>query len=270
LIKVSGSPMAIQAVRDLPRAKYYAFVLRNDMCGYKELARQLADTFTGAVVEAVPAVTAGEACTALIGLESLAHAFHEVPGPITFSACDNGALYNHHDLTVMLEDDDVDIIVWGVRGHTSAARRPQSMGWVDAEGGAIRRISVKAPLKSPESDPAVVGTFTFRRAEDFCRVVARMKKRDGRINGEFYIDTCINDAIELGLRCRLFEVDYFLSWGAPDDLRTFEYWQSCFHKWESHPYRLQEDSRVYMRSIPDLENRYRAVVPNIRDFIQSG
>ena len=47
-----------------------------------------------------------------------------------------------------------------------------------------------------------------------------------------------------GLRCRLFEVDSYLSWGTPDDLRTFEYWQSCFHKWLSHPYRLERDSRI--------------------------
>jgi hypothetical protein len=37
------------------------------------------------------------------------------------------------------------------------------------------------------------------------------------------------------------EVDHYLCWGTPNDLKTFEYWQSCFHKWDSHPYRWQED-----------------------------
>ena len=30
----------------------------------------------------------------------------------------------------------------------------------------------------------------------------------------------------------------------PNDLKTFEYWQSCLHKWPSHPYRLEEDRNV--------------------------
>ena len=99
------------------------------------------------------------------------------------------------------------------------------------------------------------------RAEDFRTVVNHLIARDGRVNGEFYIDSGINDAIELGLRCRLFEVDSFLSWGTPNDLRTFEYWQSCFHKWASHPYRLEKDSRVSDDAARFLIQRYQAMIP---------
>src|SRR5690606_3634919 len=106
--------------------------------------------------------------------------------------------------------------------------------------------------------PIVTGTFTFRRAKDFRAALARLQARDGRVNGEFYIDACINDAIEMGLRCQLFEVDHFISWGTPDDLRTFEYWQSCFHQWHSHPYRLERDGRVPASEVRALQARYTA------------
>jgi hypothetical protein len=91
--------------------------------------------------------------------------------------------------------------------------------------------------------------------------VDHLIERDGRVNGEFYIDSCINDAIELGLRCYLFEVDNYLCWGTPNDLRTFEYWQSCFHKWHSHPYRLELDSRIQVATLPKLEGDYAATIP---------
>jgi hypothetical protein len=87
--------------------------------------------------------------------------------------------------------------------------------------------------------------------------------RDGRINGEFYIDSCINDAIELGLKCHLFKVDSFLSWGTPNDLRTFEYWQSCFHKWAGHPYRLEMDNSIPSEALNDILDRYCAIVPDL-------
>ena len=68
-----------------------------------------------------------------------------------------------------------------------------------------------------------------------------MKAREARVNGEFYVDMLINDAIGMGLRCVLFEIDHYICWGTPNDLRTFAYWQNCFHKWESHPYNIKND-----------------------------
>jgi hypothetical protein len=106
-----------------------------------------------------------------------------------------------------------------------------------------------------------LGTFTFRKAEDFRRALKRLIDRDGLINGEFYIDSLINDAIALGLRCHLFEVDSYLCWGTPNDLRTFEYWQSCFHKWASHPYCLDLDGRIPHDQVDALAKKYQAMIP---------
>ena len=99
-------------------------------------------------------------------------------------------------------------------------------------------------------------------------MVDHLIARDGRVNSEFYIDSCINDAIGLGLRCHLFEVDSFLSWGTPNDLRTFEYWQSCFHKWESHPYALNLDGRVPKDARHELKVRYQATLPELLGDIE--
>lgn len=261
LIPVSGKPMVNQATEDLPKAQHHVFVLRQDMPGYAEIAKELERAFPGTVIETIPQVTEGQACTALLGLEALERAVSDIQGPITFGACDNGALYDEQVFQDLIDNPDVDVIVWGVRGHANAIRHPQMFGWIDAENGRIRRISVKTPLQSPATDPIVLGTFTFRRAEDFRQVVSRLIQRDGRINGEFYIDSTINDAIETGLHCELFEVDSFLSWGTPNDLRTFEYWQSCFHKWSGHPYRLQNDGRIPRDAVAELESRYQATVP---------
>lgn len=264
LIPVSGRPMVMQAVEDLPPARHHAFVLRHDMAGHQEIIHAIQETYPDAVIETIPNVTEGQACTALIGLDALARDIGEVPGPVTFGACDNGALYSAEAFNKLVEAPEVDVIVWTARGHANAVRHPHMFGWIDATpNGRIERISVKTPLGAPATDPIVLGTFTFKRAADFRKAVDRLIARDGRINGEFYIDSCINDAIELGLRCHLFEVDSFLSWGTPNDLRTFEYWQSCFHKWPGHPYQLELDGRIPSRAVSGLEERYRAIVPGM-------
>jgi NDP-sugar pyrophosphorylase family protein len=262
LIPVSGKPMVAQATHDLPPARKHVFILRSDMPGHPEITAQLKSIYPDVVVESVPSVTEGQACTALIGLDALERREPMAQGPFTFGACDNGALYDALAFEQLVRKPEVDVIVWGVRGHTNALRRPAMFGWIDADqDGRIRRIAVKTPLAFPATDPIVLGTFTFRRAADFRASVERLIGRNGRINNEFYIDAAINDAIELGLRCHLFEVNCFLSWGTPDDLRTFEYWQSCFHKWPGHPYALEQDSRIPSDAVSDLARRYQPTAP---------
>lgn len=263
LIPVSGRSMVAQATYDLPPAEQYVFVLRSDMPSYESVANELKALYPAAIIKTIERVTEGQACTALIGLDALEDAKEGTNGPVTIGACDNGALYDAAAFEKLVNDPSVDVIVWGVRGYPNALRHPKMFGWINAQDGLVRSISVKTPLEDPASDPIVLGTFTFRRTEDFRRALERLIARDGRINGEFYIDSLINDAIELGLRCHLFEVDSYLCWGTPNDLRTFEYWQSCLHKWASHPYRLELDVRVPQNQLAALEARYQATIPAI-------
>lgn len=263
LIPVSGQPMVVQAVHDLPKAESYTFVLRSDMPGFADISRTLRDKYSGALIKTVAEVTEGQACTALLGLDETVHALENVSVPITFGTCDNGALYNHEKLATLFADREIDVIVWVVRGHSNAIRHPKMYGWVDEEDGLIKSVSVKEPLSNPATDPIVLGTFTFKSAETFRRCFDRMIARDGRVNGEFYLDTCVNDALELGMCCKIFEVDHYISWGTPNDLRTYEYWQSCFHKWADHPYSLEHDFRVPIKEVAALEKRYAKMVPEL-------
>mgnify|MGYP003390653965 CR=1 FL=1 len=261
LIPVSGKPMVIQATRDLPAAANYVFVIRQEMADAQHIATELKASYPGAIIHFIHGMTDGQACTALIGLDALEDAIDQSISPVTFGACDSGALYDHKVLQALLDNPDIDVIVWGVRNHAHAIRNPHMYGWIDANDGLISRISVKKQLQDPTTDPIVLGTFTFRSPDAFRRVMEKLMARDGRVNGEFYLDSVINDAIELGLHCHLFEVDHLLSWGTPNDLRTFEYWQSCFHKWSSHPYRLELDKRIPKHVLSELDVRYKRTVP---------
>jgi NDP-sugar pyrophosphorylase family protein len=264
LIEVSGRPMVVQATNDLPRGRHHAFVMRADMPGHDAVAAELQRTFPPVTIATLPGVTEGQACSALIGLDAVGCELADrIPEPVTFGACDNGAVYDRNRLQALLDDPETDVVVWGVRHYANAARYPQMYGWIDAQDGLVRKVSVKVPLGDPTSDALIVGAFTFRKANDFRRCVQRMIERNARVNNEFYIDTCINDAIELGLRCRLFEVDSYLCWGTPNDLRTFQYWQSCFHKWSSHPYRLAGDARIPPDRVAGLERAYAEQLPSL-------
>ena len=70
------------------------------------------------------------------------------------------------------------------------------------------------------------------------------------------MDSLIEHAIALGLRVGLFEIEGYPGWGTPDDLKVFEYWQSCFHKWPASPYSLSADRHVPEPERAPLEARF--------------
>jgi NDP-sugar pyrophosphorylase family protein len=240
LIPVSGRPMVLQATSDLPLASAHVFVLRSDMPDHDEIVGELRTQYPSAIIVSIDRVTEGQACTALLGLNAMEAA--GIQGPLTVGACDCGLIFDQVAFDEAMADADV--VVWAVRGHADAVRRPAMYGWIAETSGVIERMSVKQPLESPQTDPVVTGVFTFRRPTDLRVAIESLINRNGRVNGEFYLDSCIDDCLSLGLKCKVFEVKSWLCWGTPNDLRTFEYWQSCFHKWQGHAYRLELDVRV--------------------------
>ncbi|MBN8751015.1 2-C-methyl-D-erythritol 4-phosphate cytidylyltransferase [Xylophilus ampelinus] len=264
LIQVSGEPMAVQSARDLPTGTHRSFVLRADMPGAAVVAQRLTEAFPGAVIVTIAGVTQGQACTAQIGLDALKEVADDAP--VTFGVCDAGVLYDKQRFVALANSPDWDVVVWTRRGHPHAARNPQMYGWIAEQQGVIERVSVKVPLSDPLHDPIVLGIFTFRNARVFRCCLEHLLARDGKVNGEFYLDSVVQDAIELGLVCRTFEVDSYFSWGTPNDLRTFEYWQSCFSKMASHPYELAKDQRIAPQQISALQRRYAPVLPTLPDL----
>jgi dTDP-glucose pyrophosphorylase len=258
LIPISGLPMAVQAKNDLPKTDVQRYILRNDSQGLSELINILTKLSENPSFETLNGITDGQATTCIKGASGL-----DMESPVTIAACDNGMIYDASEFNNLMLDQNVDVIVWGARGYPGAIRSPEMYGWLDIEHltNDIRGVSVKTPLKDPTNDLIIVGAFTFKRLKDFFDSVKRMKGRGALINQEYYVDTAINDAIALGYKCKVFEIKHYICWGTPNDLKTFEYWQSCFHKWQSHPYSLDKDANIPKNKIKELKDRYEHTTP---------
>ena len=237
MLNVTGQPMVVQASKSLPKTTEYHFVALEEHLKESTLESDILNNFQNAKFTKLESVTDGQLNTCVKALETL-----EIEQPLTISACDHGVMYDSKRFEHLMKDEEVDIIVWVTRGHANAILHPEMYGWVQEKGGSITGVSVKKQIKNPDRDPMMIGTFTFKRADIFKTAAKRLIERRGSVNNEYYVDSCIEDAIELGYHCRAFDIDYYLCWGTPAELKTFKYWQSCFHKWTSHPYSWEADS----------------------------
>lgn len=252
-LSVTAQPMVLQATRSLPATSTYHFVALRDHLEQNGMQSLLLEQFPNANLTLLQSISSGQVSSCLAAIEKV-----DPDQPLTISACDHGVIYEHQHFTNLMQRQDVDVIIWVTRGHPGAICYPNMYGWVQTKGDLVTAVSVKEPFSDPANDPMIIGTFTFKRAAIFLEAARQLIERKGLVNREYYVDSCIEDVISMGYNCRVLDVQHYLCWGTPNDLKTFEYWQSCFHKWGSHPYRFQDDR--WQISSPSAEPDHLQIV----------
>ncbi len=232
LIPVDEQPMVVHAARSLPPATEHVFVCLAEHLAKFPLEGALKRAFPDARIVSIGEVTEGQAVTVGLGLRK-----QDADLPLLIGASDNGMIYDHAEFLRATQDPTVDGIVFTCVGLPGAARQPHMYGWVRHESGTVTGVSVKQPISdNPAADDAIVGCFYFRTVRTYERVLSELTARNIRVNNEFYVDSMIGLAAEMGLKIVVLRVEAYLCWGTPDEYRTYLYWQRFFAGVEWHPY----------------------------------
>jgi len=252
LIEVSGKPMIIQAANSLPKSEEYIFVTLQEHLDNYPLAQALQEEYKDCNIIPLNEVTEGQAITCNLGLKGV-----DENKSLIISATDNGITYNKEKYARLINDKEVDAIIFTFRKHISSKNNPEMYGWVKVNGDKAIDVSVKVPISDhPFDDHAIVGTFYFKKVQYYNKALKALVQNNTRVNGEFYVDSLMGELIKLGLNVKVFEVEDYIGWGTPNDYRTFVYWQSFFHKSSHHPYQLNKDITINESKISDLKQNY--------------
>lgn len=250
-LKISNQPMFLQAIRCLPRADRWVFVCQADHARRYPLSEWIREAVPNAAIVLLEAPTEGQACTSLAGMAQV-----DPDDSLLIGACDNGMQWDPRRYRELTEDPKTEAILWTFRNHPCALRHPAMYSWVEVEGSTAKRVSLKQPIHpDPTWDHGVVGTFWFRKASLFAEAARRVVADDRRTHKEFYVDTCLDQMIRSGLCVRVFEVTRYISWGTPEDVKTYQYWQSYFDQAPDHPYRRDLD--------PDFKETANGYAPSV-------
>ena len=224
-IQVNGKNMVDQAVRCLPKTDRTIYACLE---GYQA---------PGENVVWIDKVLEGQACTTEKIVEQCES------GSILVSACDNGVFYDADKFLELVNDESNDIIVWTYRNNYTSQLQPNAYSWVNCDAdGNVSRVDVKNFRgTNPVEEFAITGTMFFRSKELFSRTLKSLYENDVRTNGEFYVDSMLNEAINMGYKVKNFEIANYICWGTPNDLKTYQYWQTFFNKVDWHPYEYEKD-----------------------------
>jgi dTDP-glucose pyrophosphorylase len=225
LIVVDGLPMIVSAVKSLPMCDEYIFLCLQEHIEKYHIDRILQKHFLKSRVIAIDRITQGQASTCL-----LAEKYIDQNAEMIIGACDNGMRYDKRQFEKIFSQPRTDAVIFTFRNNPTVLQHPEYWGWVEVgKDNVVRKISVKKSLSiSPMLDHAIVGAFAFRKAEYFFKHAKKMIEENSRVNGEFYVDSVINEIVANGLSVKFFEIGKYIGWGTPADLKTYEYWSHFF------------------------------------------
>jgi len=236
LLDIDNVPMVIQAVNCLPQTKHNIFICLREHVQKWNIDKKLMEVFSNTQIIDIENITAGQACTCELGINKFDV---DLDKPILISACDNGVYYNTSKYAKLLEDENIDVIVWSFRNNQTSKVNPNMYSWLDVDNNDnINFVSCKKFVhEDPLKTHAIIGTMFFRKAKYFIDGLNKNYEQGLRTNNEFYVDDVINQNIKNGLNVKVFEVDSYICWGTPDDYKTYNYWKEFFTSCKWHPYK---------------------------------
>ena len=231
-IPIMGMPMFKAAINSFPPSDKHIIICQKQFVERYSFEKQTKKFLPSCKIITVKGITEGQASTCL-----LAENDFENYEPLMISSCDYQLVYDQKKYEKLLNDITIDVIVWTFKIGQISKKNPEAFAYCRTDGMRITKIVEKEVISNtPNLDPAVVGTFTFRNAIDFVHAAKKMITKNIRVNGEFYVGTSINQLIEMGKNVVVFPVEKFISFGDPYELQLYQYWEDFFFHEEEHPY----------------------------------
>ena len=207
LIPAFGEPMYRHAVRSLPLhlAERLIFLIRRDAQS-SQLRRDIHDSFAAfhPLIVEVDHLTRGQAETVLYARHKLA--FHR---PVLIHNADSAfELTSYADFPLSA---DGALLLFRGSGNK----------WSYAEMDDERRVT-QVREKLAISPFASTGTYYFRSSVQLLELIEHAMSREETVNGEFYIGPLYNVMAAQGQPIKGVEVERFISFGTPEDLKVSE------------------------------------------------
>jgi NDP-sugar pyrophosphorylase family protein len=229
LLEIEGLPMIIQAVRCLPKTSKKIFICQNEHLSRYGIGDVLKTYYNETEVIGIDYITEGQACTCDIAFQNIDI---DLEKPVFISACDNGVYYDLKQYQELIDDINVDIIIWSFSNNPTSKLFPHMYAWLDVDNNNyIKRVSIKKPFDDIENKYAIIGSMTFKKGIYFKEGLSSIYKTNYRTNGEFYVDNMIEPLVNMGYKIKIFDVTNYLCWGTPNDYKTYNYWKEYFSKY---------------------------------------
>ena len=232
LVPVAGTPMLERALDTLPASSRTVAICRLDHLKSPGFAKKLRAVKPDIETIWLSHKTEGQACTCLQAESAL-----DRGAPVMVAPCDCSLVYDEDAFEALAGPGGADCVAFTFRNHPHANRNPRQYGWVTTgPDGLAEHVECRiVPPGNVRAANGLTGMFWFREARMMSAAIRRLIAENRRIGDEFWLDSVLELLIEDGRRVQPLEVAHYIRFNTPEDVRTFEYWQSYFNVGQAFP-----------------------------------
>ena len=211
LIDVRGKPMIQAVVDNINIEAQHIFIVQESHYKQYNLQETLEQISPGCKIVTVNGVTEGAACTTLLARDLI-----NTDEPLLIANSDQFIEWDSNEFMYSMVGDGVD---GGIL--TFYSKHPK---WSYAKLNADGFVS-EVQEKKPISTKATVGIYFWKKGSDYIKYADKMISNNTRVNGEFYVCPVYNEAIQSGLKIKIFDIPKMWGLGTPEDLNYFMEYQ---------------------------------------------
>lgn len=161
--------------------------------------------------------------------------------PVCVSGCTYFIKYDSRRLAHLLEDIQVDVVLFSFSHHECLLRNPSNFHYAKVRDlVVVTEVVAKTPVSDrPYLDQALTGTAIYRCPDDLFSSLEEYLS-GGQHPNAFFLDA-VNLLLSQQKKVVIFEVDMFVPVRTVDDYRELVYWQEYFCDSSHHPFSKRKD-----------------------------
>jgi bifunctional N-acetylglucosamine-1-phosphate-uridyltransferase/glucosamine-1-phosphate-acetyltransferase GlmU-like protein len=216
LILIKKKPMFVRAAMSLPKSDLLIFICLKEHVKTFKINKVIKSFFPKSKIIISKKKKIGQAADCYEAAKYL-----KKKDLLTIGSCDCAMIYNSNLLRKKIKN--ADLIVWTFKDKKIVKKNPTMYGYVKVDkNSVIKKISCKKKIsKFPWKDHAIIGAFTFKRAEIFLKYTKELLLSNNKVNNEYYMDTVAENCVNSGIKAKVNLVKKYCGWGTPADLENF-------------------------------------------------
>ncbi|WP_075521901.1 hypothetical protein [Candidatus Pelagibacter communis] len=211
LLKIKKQYMFLQAAKSLPKKNDWIFIFQTKhLEKYSSIKKSITKEFKKFSLISLKKKTSGQASTLLKIKKKINH-----NEDVFVTSNDMYFKYDKKKFNKLVKSKNN--VVFVTKPSKYMLANPKYFGWVRHSNNIAKLFSIKKKFKSvKKNDSVIIGSFYFNKFEDFVQNFNFLKKRKGRVNKEYYIDSVI-EQISFNKKVAVLPVSSLINWGTPTE-----------------------------------------------------
>lgn len=226
LIPVDERPLIEHVAAMFPGDNEFIFICNENHIRDTELAKIIANMKLNAKIVPIAQHKLGPVYTVL---QAKDHIDEHAPTFICY--CDVNVHWDFNDFKQHVTDKGADAALVTFKGFHPPLLKDgfYATARIDDTTGEVLEVREKFSFTPDKMDSwTSAGMHYFKDGMTVKKYFERLIERNITCNNEFYISLIHNLLIEDGMKNIIYPVDFFISWGKPEDVKEYIYWSNHF------------------------------------------